>query len=128
MKVLRKHFFLRFFWFGVALHLLNCAIDAPDPSPDHLAENLNVNDLESLTEVLLEQVLGIDNALAEYDEHDPGEAGSAEEAPATNLFYQPLPRPGFTKPTAPSGKLAYPTQVDGLTSTWPDVPAPPPWA
>jgi hypothetical protein len=128
MKFFRRHSFLRFFWFGVALHLLNCGIDAPDARPDRLPEDLSFNDMECLAEVLLEQVLGIDNALAEYDEHDADGAGSQEEVSPLHFFCQPLPRYALARPGVGPQKMAYPLVVNSFASICPDVPAPPPWA
>jgi hypothetical protein len=128
MKVFRNQLFLRFFWFGVALHLFNCAIDAPDLRPDRLPEDLSFNDMECLAEVLLEQVLGIDNALAEYDEHDTEGAGSQQEISPLHFFCQPLPWYALAWPVTGPEKIVYPLVINPFTSTCPDVPAPPPWA
>lgn len=59
----------------MGLHIINLSIDAPDQyAPIQLisnqSENLAINDIESLTELFLEQGLGIDDAVPEHDEPD----------------------------------------------------------
>lgn len=42
----------------------------PDKNPDHIPEDLNINDIESVVELILENGLGINDAIAEHDEAD----------------------------------------------------------
>jgi len=70
MKLLREHIVFRFLWVVLALHILNISVDTPDRQPDHVSEDLSYNDMESITEIVLEQVLCIDNAIPEHDEPD----------------------------------------------------------
>lgn len=72
----------------MALHILNCSIDTPDAQPDSIPENLSYNDIESISELVLEQMLGFENAIAEHDEHDTEDGGSFEIAKIL-LYYQP---------------------------------------
>lgn len=41
-----------------------------DPNPENTPENLTINDQESIIELVLEKLLGYDNAITEYDDHD----------------------------------------------------------
>lgn len=70
MGFIRKHINLKLFWFLMALHILNLSVDSPDLQPDHIAEDLSFNDMESIVEILLEQVLGIEDAIPEQEEDD----------------------------------------------------------
>lgn len=45
-------------------------MDTPDPQPDNVPEDLSYNDMESIVEIVLEQVLDINNAIAETDDTD----------------------------------------------------------
>ncbi|MBI2269928.1 MAG: hypothetical protein HYU69_06155 [Bacteroidetes bacterium] len=54
----------------MALHIFNLSIDAPDAAPDSIPEDLSVNDIESITELILEDVLLIVNAIPESDDQD----------------------------------------------------------
>lgn len=54
----------------MGLYLLNISVDAIDPQPAYLPEDLSFNDQESIIEIVLEQLLGFENAIEEYDDHD----------------------------------------------------------
>lgn len=73
MKLIREHIAFRFLWLVMALHIFNCSVDTPDPQPDSVPEDLSYNDMESVVEIVLEQVLGINNAIVEHDENDTDE-------------------------------------------------------
>jgi hypothetical protein len=68
----------------MALHILNYSVDTPDAQPDYIPEDLTYNDMESILEVLLENVFGIQNAIAEHDEND---TGSFEIKKQFSFFY-----------------------------------------
>lgn len=87
MQVLKKHIVFRYFWLFMALHILNCSIDTPDAHPDYVPEDLAYNDIESISELLLEQILGFENAVAEHDEHDT-EDGTGFNIAKILLFHQ----------------------------------------
>ncbi|WP_072862493.1 hypothetical protein [Arenibacter palladensis] len=72
MKFIRTHINLKLFWFLMALHILNLSVDVQDPQPEGVPEDLSYNDMESVVEIILEQVLGIENAIPEYEEDDSG--------------------------------------------------------
>jgi hypothetical protein len=42
----------------------------PDAQSDYIAEDLSFNDMESVVEIVLEQGIGIKDAIAEHDEPD----------------------------------------------------------
>lgn len=54
----------------MALYLLNISVDAPDQLPGHFPEDLSFNDQESIVELVVEKLLGFENAIAEHDDHD----------------------------------------------------------
>jgi len=70
MGRIRKHSIFKFFWFMMALHILNLSVDSPDPQPIHLPEDLEFNDMESIVEIILELVLEIEDAIPETDDDD----------------------------------------------------------
>ncbi|MCU0421430.1 MAG: hypothetical protein MUC81_01370 [Bacteroidia bacterium] len=76
MKIIREHIVFRLFWLIMSLHIFNCSVDNPDHKPDSVPEDLTYNDLESVVEVVLEQVLEINNAIAEYDESDADDSNN----------------------------------------------------
>ncbi|HYG18743.1 MAG TPA: hypothetical protein VD816_07435 [Ohtaekwangia sp.] len=60
------------------LHFLNLSIDARDPKPDTIPENLAMNDIESLAEFIAEVVFNWRDAFAEHDERDNDGGGAAD--------------------------------------------------
>jgi len=54
----------------MGLYLLNISADTEDPNPQHIPEDLSINDQESIIEIIVEQVLGYEDAFKEYDDHD----------------------------------------------------------
>lgn len=54
----------------MGLYLLNISVDTADPNPEHIPEDLSINDQESIIEIVLEKVLGYEDAIKEYDDHD----------------------------------------------------------
>lgn len=64
--------------FLLAAYLLNFSIDTRDAQSDAIAEDLSVNDIESVYELLAEGVVGVENAVEESDERDQEEGGSFE--------------------------------------------------
>lgn len=70
MQRIRQHFLSRFFCGLVALTILNISVDAPDMQPQYVPEDLSYNEVESLVEFVLEDVLGMENAIPEQDDND----------------------------------------------------------
>ena len=54
----------------MGIFLLNISVDTADPNPEYIPEDLSFNDQESIVEIIVEQVLGYENAIKEYDDHD----------------------------------------------------------
>lgn len=51
-------------------YLLNISVDTADPNPEHIPEDLSFNDQESIVEIVVEKVLGFEDVIKEYDDHD----------------------------------------------------------
>ncbi len=112
----------------MALHVINLSLDAPDrytsvlfSSDQH--EDLSLNEMESFGELLLEQVLGFDNAVPEHDDAED-EANMAPIGP-DYFFHQPF---AFT--VAPANWYVLPLHLSvysaGVLSLVADIIAPPP--
>lgn len=86
LRTILNSAFAKCFWILLALHILNISIDAPDRHADYYAEDLSYNDIESIVEFILESVLGIDNAIAEYDEAD--ESGAIKINKNIDFFFE----------------------------------------
>jgi hypothetical protein len=88
MQALRKLIIFRLLWLFMALHILNFSVDSPDALPDYVPEDLTINDMESVVEIILEKVLNIENAIAEYDEKDTADGSSFEIKKPFSFFLQ----------------------------------------
>ena len=87
MQAFRQHIIFRLFWLFMAVHIFNCSVDTPDAQPDYVPEDLTYNDMESVVEVLLENVFDIQDAIAEHDENDADDGGSFEIKKPFSFFY-----------------------------------------
>ena len=76
MQAFRQHIVFRLFWLFMAVHIFNCSVDTPDAKPDYVPEDLTYNDMESVVEIVLENLLDIEDAIAEHDENDTEEGNS----------------------------------------------------
>ena len=72
----------------MAFYLLNICVDNPDAQPNHIPEDLSFNDQESLIEIFVEKILGYENAIAEYDDHDPEEHNKSKKSRIDNFLPQ----------------------------------------
>jgi hypothetical protein len=72
----------------MALYMLNISVDAEDPNPQHLPENLAINDQESIIEIIVEQLLGYENAIEEYDDNDRDDHNHKNPNIKINLIVQ----------------------------------------
>lgn len=54
----------------MGLYLLNISVDSSDQNLNSIPEDLSINDQESIIEIIIEKVLGFENAIEEYDDHD----------------------------------------------------------
>jgi len=70
MNRIRNSVFTKILWGLMGLYLLNISVDTADPQPEYIPEDLSFNDQESIVEILVEKILGYENAIEEYDDHD----------------------------------------------------------
>lgn len=54
----------------MGFYMLNISVDIQDGNPNFVAENLALNDQESIAELLIETVLDFGNVIEEYDDPD----------------------------------------------------------
>lgn len=54
----------------MGLYLLNISVDTADPNHEHIPEDLTINDQESIIEIIVEHILGYEDAIKEYDDND----------------------------------------------------------
>ncbi|ALJ03648.1 hypothetical protein APS56_00125 [Pseudalgibacter alginicilyticus] len=70
LSKIKNSIFIKCLWGLIGLHLLNISVDSKDPNPEHIPEDLSFNDQESIIEIVVEKVLGFEDAIKEYDDHD----------------------------------------------------------
>ncbi len=70
IRLARNKYLIKYFWGFMALYILNMSIDAPDKHPHYIAEDLCFNDQESILEIIIEQIMGFEDAIMEHDDHD----------------------------------------------------------
>ena len=87
LRSLEESKIIRFFWFCLMLHVLNCSVDIPDPNGQHVSENLSFNDQESIVEILVEKILGFGNVIAEYDDVDGRKHDKMQATYSLDLVY-----------------------------------------
>lgn len=52
----------------MGVYFLNISVDTAEPFS--ISEDLSFNDQESIVEIVVEKILGFENAFEEYDDHD----------------------------------------------------------
>jgi hypothetical protein len=72
----------------MAVHIFNCSVDTPDAQPDYVPEDLSYNDMESVSEIVLEKVLEINNAVAEHEENDTDDGNGFDLKKEIVFYYQ----------------------------------------
>jgi hypothetical protein len=73
----------------VLVQLLNVSVDPPDFAAIDRPEDLSYNDLESIVEIVIEEALGYEDALPEYDDNDSDQDGRANPTPPLDNFPPP---------------------------------------
>lgn len=70
MNQLRKIWLFRFLTWVLAIYLLNISIDPQDISAPWQEENLYVNEIESVVELIAEEILNYSDAVPEHEDAD----------------------------------------------------------
>ncbi len=73
----------------MALYLLNCSVDTSDFNSSFNPENLSINDQESIIELVVEKVLGYQNAIPEIDDCDSDDHTILKKTVALDFFMLP---------------------------------------
>ena len=59
LSQIRNSVFTKILWGLMGLYLLNISVDTADPNPEHIPEDLSINDQESIVEIVVEKILGL---------------------------------------------------------------------
>lgn len=111
----------------MAVYLFNISVDTADPSPDYLPEDLSINDQESFVELILEKVLGYENAIKEYDDPDAEEHTQQENTKIECLLLPSRAKENACLAVTEKGRL-YLDHTAPLSSGFREIDSPPPKA
>jgi hypothetical protein len=92
MNFFRTHIIGKTICFLFALHILNVSVNPLDVFPDWTPEDLSINKMESITEIIFEEVLHIDNAFPEQDDQINGAHSSHAVQHLVMAYYHQLIR------------------------------------
>jgi hypothetical protein len=109
----------------MAIYLLNISVDIADKHPEHIPEDLSINDQESMVEVFVEHILGFENAIAEYDDPDTEQHNQKKLTKLELQLHEQLAHEIAMQ--HPSEKrLPYTSYSDRLTHRFAIIDSPPP--
>lgn len=109
----------------MGLYLLNISVDTADPNPDHIPEDLSFNDQESIVEIIVEQVLGYENAIKEYDDPDSEDHNKKDTVKIDFLVHQTNANQDFQNQFTKKNKL-YIDYKARLKNVFKEIDSPPP--
>ncbi len=109
----------------MGLHLLNLSVDAADPEPDYIPEDLSFNDQESFIEFVIEKVLGYEDAIKEYDDRDTENPNNKKSAHLDLLVDLPTADKAAQLQLA-GRKALFPEEEADLSTGFFEIDPPPP--
>ncbi|REG87891.1 hypothetical protein [Winogradskyella sediminis] len=109
----------------MGLYLLNISVDSADPNPEHIPEDLSFNDQESIIEIILEKVLGYEDAIKEYDDHDT-EDHNKQKNIKIDLLVHVIQADKFEQSLIDERKKLYPDFEARLSKGFNKIDSPPP--
>lgn len=88
LSKIRNSLFIKVICGLLSFYFLNISVDSPDPNPEYISENLQVNDQESLIELVLEKIIGLENVIDEYDDKDSEEHNTKKGKQSIDVYFQ----------------------------------------
>ena len=122
---LRNSIFTKVLFGLMGIYLLNISVDTADPYPDYIPEDLSYNDQESIVEIIIEKVLGFENAIEEYDDHDSEDHNKKKNVKIDFLVYESNKTESIIK-YLKNKKQLFIRSKDQLTSGFKEIDSPPP--
>lgn len=105
MRFIKKHINSRILWMLMALHILNFSIDNPHTLFENSKADAKFEEVDSVVELVLENVLNIENAIPENHSKSPvTNKFSAKKVVWVYEHYEPLQ---FTEPIAVNFKVVF---------------------
>ncbi len=87
---IRNSIFSEVFCGLLGLYLLNISIDAVDSTPSHIAEDLSINDQESIIELVIEKILGYGDVFKEHDDPDTEDQSKKNSNSQSDKWFSPV--------------------------------------
>jgi len=109
----------------MGIYLLNISVDTKDPHPEYIPEDLSINDQESIVEIVVEKILGFENAIKEYDDHDSEDHNKKKNSKIELLAFENKVNQNSPCQTFKKKKI-YPDFEIQLTIGFKEVDSPPP--
>ncbi|MEY8869797.1 hypothetical protein AB9K24_09835 [Meridianimaribacter flavus] len=125
IRLLRHSKFTKVLWGLMGLYMLNISVDTADPNPEHIPEDLTFNDQESIIEIIVEQVLGFENAIQEYDDHDTEDHNKKKDVKVDYLVFTAKTNNTTTLQLLKTHNR-YPNYSARLTQGFKEIDSPPP--
>ena len=122
---IRNSNFGKTLWGLMAIYLLNISVDTADPNPEYIPEDLSFNDQESIVEIIIEKILGYEDAIEEYDDHDTEDHNNKKNVKVDLLVHldhgSRCYKAGFL-----AKKQRFPNYAVSLTNGFSQIDTPPP--
>ena len=109
----------------MGLYLLNISVDTADLNPEHIPEDLSFNDQESIVELIIEKVLGFEDAIKEYDDHDTEDHNNKKNV-KIDLLVHITGTNNYSHIQLNEKKKPYPDCEARLTNGFIEIDSPPP--
>lgn len=129
MKLIRENRLLKYFWFIMACIILNSSIDVPDIYEQFVPEDLTYNDIETIVELVLEDVLGIENAICEQDDVDADDGYNFSTKKVIDIYiFIELKQLFLITANNNNNNESFGYIESFIIPFYPDILPPPPWA
>lgn len=109
----------------MGLYLLNISVDTADLNPNHIPEDLSINDQESIIEIIVEKTLGYEDAIKEYDDNDTEDHNKNTNL-KIELIAQWIVGPSIKQSIIKTTKQRFPDYNTYLTNGFQKLDTPPP--
>lgn len=90
------------------LQSVNLSIDPPDPFPSHIAEDLSINEIESIVELVVEEICVFEDAICERDDPDDQKNTAPVHAVYHHIAFVRHIEKTYIMPSLYLARVAYP--------------------
>jgi hypothetical protein len=115
----------RLFWGLMALHILNMSVEVADIGNHQLLEDPTYNDQESIFELLVEQVLGFEDAVMEHESNNTGDHHQNGQV-KVHLMNGPTALADRVQVAVRAGRVSFPDLWQYPTAGFGEMDGPPP--